>query len=174
MGTHAQVITLPAVRMRGYAEKLLVGVESGVAARLPRINGQVIQTNHPTFVFGHLSLYPAKVLQAIGRDPTPAAVPPEWEQVFKAGAPCLDDPQGTIYPPLGDIASRYFTATDAAIAATAEVADALLLEQTPDEKARAFMPTTGARLNFYLNNHVVMHLGQVSAWRRMMGLGSAM
>jgi hypothetical protein len=27
---------------------------------------------------------------------------------------------------------------------------------------------------FYFGPHVMMHLGQVSTWRRMMGLGSAM
>jgi len=28
-------------------------------------------------------------------------------------------------------------------------------------------------LNFYLGGHVMLHIGQMSAWRRMMGLGPA-
>jgi hypothetical protein len=34
------------------------------------------------------------------------------------------------------------------------------------------MPTVGAAVNFMLGGHLQMHLGQVSAWRRAMGLGS--
>ncbi len=34
-------------------------------------------------------------------------------------------------------------------------------------------PTLGALANFLMNNHVMMHIGQVSTWRRAMGLPSA-
>jgi hypothetical protein len=34
-------------------------------------------------------------------------------------------------------------------------------------------PTIGGAVNFLLVGHVQMHLGQVSTWRRVMGLGSA-
>jgi hypothetical protein len=28
-------------------------------------------------------------------------------------------------------------------------------------------------INFYVGGHMMLHLGQLSAWRRMMGLGAA-
>jgi hypothetical protein len=34
-------------------------------------------------------------------------------------------------------------------------------------------PTLGSVHAFYCGGHIMMHLGQMSAWRRMMGLGSA-
>jgi hypothetical protein len=35
-------------------------------------------------------------------------------------------------------------------------------------------PTIGAVANFLLSAHHMMHLGQVSAWRRAVGLGSVL
>ena len=34
-------------------------------------------------------------------------------------------------------------------------------------------PTVGAAINFYLTGHVMMHAGQISAWRRCMGMPAA-
>jgi hypothetical protein len=34
-------------------------------------------------------------------------------------------------------------------------------------------PTLGSLYNFYVGGHMMMHLGQISTWRRMMGLGAA-
>ena len=34
-------------------------------------------------------------------------------------------------------------------------------------------PTLGSLHAFYCGGHMMMHLGQVSAWRRMMNLGAA-
>jgi hypothetical protein len=36
------------------------------------------------------------------------------------------------------------------------------------------LPTLGAAMMFMCGSHLQMHLGQVSSWRRAMGLGSAM
>jgi hypothetical protein len=42
----------------------------------------------------------------------------------------------------------------------------------PDESRRERFPTVGAATNFLLNDHLMFHAGQVSAWRRAVGLGS--
>ena len=34
-------------------------------------------------------------------------------------------------------------------------------------------PTLGSMQAFYVGGHIMMHLGQISAWRRMQGLGAA-
>ena len=41
-------------------------------------------------------------------------------------------------------------------------------------RMKEMFPTVGVAVNFLVNNHVMMHLGQISTWRRLMGLGSAM
>ena len=37
----------------------------------------------------------------------------------------------------------------------------------------ARFPTKGAALGFYVGGHFMMHMGQLSAWRRAMGMGAA-
>jgi hypothetical protein len=38
---------------------------------------------------------------------------------------------------------------------------------------RELFPTIGSVQAFYCGGHMMMHLGQMSAWRRMEGLGTA-
>lgn len=172
---HVATSILPAARLvRGYAETLIKGIPASSAAQKPQGRSGPIDTNHPVFVFGHLSLYPARALTMLGHDASNAALPPSWEPLFKAGAPCVDDPSGTIYPTLAEVMVAFFRGTDALIAAVAETDDALFLKPNPNEAARERFPTIGAAMNFYLVGHPMMHAGQVSAWRRCMGLPSAM
>jgi uncharacterized damage-inducible protein DinB len=51
--------------------------------------------------------------------------------------------------------------------------DAILLTPTAHEGYAKIFPVTGPTLIFMLNNHTMMHLGQVSTWRRCMGLPPA-
>jgi len=172
MGT-AQFIHNAALRMRGYAERLLKDVPDHMYARKPTwgLGGKEIDTNHPAWVFGHLALYPPRIVQMLGGsvEPPPAA----FEPLFKNGAPCLDDPRGTVYPSMAAINAEFFRQTDAALAALAKATDKQLEAPTPDETARKHFPTVGEMCLFMLNNHVAMHLGQISAWRRCMGLPPA-
>jgi hypothetical protein len=174
MGQFMELVLAPARRSRGYADRLLVGITPERAARKPRTDGGVIDTNHPAFVFGHLGLYPARMMRVIGLDPAPVTAPPEWEPLFKAGAPCQDDPACAIYPKF-DMITRHFTsASDTTMNALASLDDSVLLRPTPDERLRVSFPTAGSALNFLLGAHVMMHLGQVSVWRRCFGLPAAM
>lgn len=175
MGQVSDTISGAARVSRAYAERLLVGINAQDAHRKPLAQpGLRIDTNHPTFVYGHLALYPAKALTLLGRDPGDVLPPPGWEELFKAGAPCRDDADSNLYPGFADVTTMFFRATDAAMSAVSKVDDAILAKPNPNEQFRDRFPTVGVLTNFYLNNHVMMHLGQVSAWRRCMGLPAAM
>lgn len=179
MGQHSAAIAAPARRTRMYAERLMVGVTPAIAARKPVFTKGgdtiTIDANHPVFVLGHLALYPAQILGLIDRsDLSPSiAVPAAWEEKFKNGAPCQDDPSGTIYPAFSEICAAYFKATDAMLDAVESMDDAILLTPTAHEGYAKIFPVTGPTLIFMLNNHTMMHLGQVSTWRRCMGLPPA-
>jgi hypothetical protein len=73
------------------------------------------------------------------------------------------------------IVSQYTRSYDAAIEMVSKLDDRSLDVPIPDplERFRATFPSAGAVAMFLLNNHQMMHLGQVSAWRRCMGLGPA-
>jgi len=52
--------------------------------------------------------------------------------------------------------------------------DATFDQTNPAEgRMRDLFPTLGSVQTFYCGGHIMMHLGQVSAWRRMEGLGAA-
>lgn len=179
MGQHSAAIAAPARRTRMYAERLLVGVTPSIAARKPVFTKGgdtiTIDANHAAFVLGHLALYPSGVMRLIGREDLAANLdmPADWEEKFKNGVQCVDDPSGTIYPAFDAICAAYFRATDAMLDAVESMDDTILLTPTVIESYAKMFPVTGATLIFMLNNHTMMHLGQVSTWRRCMGLPPA-
>jgi folate-binding protein YgfZ len=67
-----------------------------------------------------------------------------------------------------------FSAQDAACAYVRTLDDAVFARENPNEKVRSRFPTVGTAIAFMLTSHVMMHFGQVSAWRRCYGLPSAM
>jgi hypothetical protein len=177
--TLTTLITGPARRTRGYAERLVAGITPGMAARKPVFTKAgdtiTIDTNHAAFVYGHLAIYPTRIASFLGRAELAASIaPPQgWEDLFKAGAICHDDANASIYPTFDAITSHFFSATDRIIDALDGVDDAALLVPTPHEGFAKSFPILGGAVAFLLNNHCMMHLGQVSAWRRCMGLPAA-
>lgn len=173
MGHIADIILASANRCQAYSEGMRKDVRADQFARLATSNGAPVQSNHPAFVFGHLSIYPTRIVALLGG--APVVNPPKFDDLFSNGKPCLDDPSGSIYPAMDIIVGHYTLATDAAIKAVAGASDAELTKANPAEgRMRELFPTTGALTNFLLGAHQMSHLGQVSAWRRFMGLGSAM
>ena len=157
-----------------YSERLLTGIKPETFARLARPGGVAIQSNHPAWVFGHLSLYPARILTTLGRPTDGTAYPARYEALFKNGVECRDDTAGSIYPPMAEMTAFFFQGYKTANAAVAAAPDDLLDKLNPAEgRMRELFPTIGAAINFYLGGHMQNHLGQLSAWRRAAGLGPA-
>jgi hypothetical protein len=174
MPTIGSIIAQSATLTPMYAERLLTGIAPDKFARFARPGGVLVKSNHPAFVFGHLSLYPARVMQHCGKPAGATQPPATYEALFKNGVECQDDPSGTIYPPMKDMAKFFFDAYRAAIAAAADVSDAVCSTPNPAEgRMKELFPTIGAMLIFYLTGHTQSHFGQISAWRRMMDLPPA-
>ncbi len=70
----------------------------------------------------------------------------------------------------------YYLARHEAVAeALVNVSDDVFAGENPAEgRFKEMLPTIGATVNFLMNNHPMAHLGQVSAWRRAMGMGGVM
>jgi hypothetical protein len=153
----------------------LKGITPEIFARTPRVEGRVIEINHPAFNLGHLSLYPARVLEMCGLEKGPAAMPAAWGELFTAGKECGDDPEGVIYPPMSELTEGYFGAYRHLLEALAGASDEALMCANPGEgRMKEMFPTIGSFVNFMVGPHMMSHLGQISAWRRCFGLGSAM
>lgn len=157
-------------RTLGLIEQLVADIPAERFARCPEGHADM---NHPAFVIGHLSIYPDMLLEMLGSadqaDPRNG-----YQELFSPTARCQDDPGGTIYPVKDEliayITERYSALQDV----LAGVRDEALLAEMPVERMRAAFPTVGVGTSFLAGPHLMFHLGQLSAWRRVEGLGPAM
>lgn len=158
----------------GYAERLLKDIPPELSARKPVVNGRTIECNHPVFLLGHLSLYPQLVSELLDFPKDGAVTVPEsYPALFQIGSPCLDDPSGTVYPSLAEVSERFFSGMNALLervpSASQEKMDAIL--ENPGRRER--FGTHGAFVVYVLLAHPQTHLGQLSVWRRCVGLPAA-
>lgn len=173
MQTLATTIVEPAKLSMGYARKLLEGIKPDQFARLAPGNAGPIASNHPAFVYGHLSLYACRIIADLGGDASAVQPSEKFMDVFKNGAECVDDAEGTVYPAMEVITERFFSGYEAAIEAAAKADDATYAAANPNETMRSRFSTMAAMHAFYLSGHMMIHFGQVSSWRRACGLGPA-
>ena len=156
----------------GYAERLLAGVPPDRFARFASVGGTVVESNHPAFIYGHLSLYAPRILQQLGA-PYPG-VPDQFELRFSKEAKCMDDPDLDLYPAMDEIVSFFREGHRMVAGALRSTPDETLQRPNPAEgRMKELFPTIGSVHTFYCGGHMMMHLGQMSGWRRMEGLGPA-
>ncbi|MCK4873231.1 MAG: DinB family protein [Phycisphaerales bacterium] len=166
MGALAETLTKPAEAMLWYAGMLCEDIPDDKFAV------KTIQTlNHPAFIMGHLTVYPEELLNHIGRGDL-AIDNADYDKLFGMGVECKNDP--SIYPNKTELTARFRDRHNVLIGAIADMTDEQLLAPNPTDFLKESCPTLAAMLLFSLHDHVMMHLGQISAWRRTIGLGSVM
>ncbi|HBE71330.1 MAG TPA: hypothetical protein DDW52_24555 [Planctomycetaceae bacterium] len=174
MAVTGQVISTAATMGLHYAERLLAEIPEDRFARMSAPSGKSIQSNHPAFIVGHLCLYPDKVAALLGSSQEKTQPPEKFEAVFSKTAQCVDDPDGTIYPKREEILAFFRQSYLAAIEAIAGASEEVLGRENPvDTPMKEVVDTLGGLVNFYMTSHVMVHLGQLSAWRRMENLPPA-
>ena len=160
-----------------YADRLLAGISADRFARFAAVATgtgatRTVESNHPAFVLGHLALYTPRIVSLLGG--TPTAVPTRFEEVFSKDDTCIDDVAGTAYPPMAEVVEVFRHGCREAIAALRAASDDVLERNNPMRGPMAEMfPSVGSLAGFLSGGHMMMHLGQVSAWRRIEGLGPA-
>ena len=154
----------------GYAERLLRNVPKDDAACFARAGERIIESNHPAFIYGHLSLYAPKVLWQLAA-PVPT-IPEYFETLFSKDATCREE--ADLYPDFDDITAFFFEGHRMLAGALRSTSDDTFDKPNPAEgKMAERFPTLGSVHTFYCGAHIMMHLGQMSVWRRMMDLGRA-
>ena len=168
MGTLGPTIANAASMGPRYAQRLLTGITAERFARCAAPGGEMIMANHPAFVIGHLCLYPTKVVSLLGGDTAAVTPPAAFDTAFSKEASCQDDPDGSHYPSQQEVVDFFTASYAAAIEAVRNASDETLAAPNPvDTPLKDVLPTLGSMLAFYLTSHVMMHLGQLSTWRRM-------
>ena len=153
-------------RNGAYALRLVGDLTDEQMIAQPAGLGPGIVMNHPAWILAHLSLY-ASVAAAIA-----------------AGQPFpdpLDHPHGMRSKPLADagaylargqLIEAYRAEHEGAERAVAAADDAAFARPNPLARQREAHPTVGDMLLMLMAKHESLHLGQLSAWRRAMGLPS--
>ncbi|MFZ9880767.1 MAG: DinB family protein [Phycisphaerales bacterium] len=149
-----------------YAEDLVKTIPADRFCEMPTKD-----MNHPAFCVGHLAIYANRVLEMCGRADLKLAMP-FGDEHFKNGAPCVA--QDGRYPSKDVLYGAFVAGWGRVLEALPTVDDAVFTRENPAEgRFKELFPTVGGAVNFLCGGHNMMHLGQVSTWRRAAGLGSA-
>jgi len=121
--------------------------------------------NHPAWVIGHLTVTCQQLGGVIG---LPRWLPDDWAERFGTGSlPVADaslyETKDSALAMLGDAEMRIIQAVDV-------LNDSRLDEPFPDESYVLVFPTIRHALTQVLVGHTANHIGQLSVWRRAMGL----
>jgi len=146
--------------LMGYSRMLLADIPDERMAEQP-----VAGVNHPAWILGHLAWAADGTLEKLGGQ---KALPAEWTTLFGSGSK-PSAARGN-YPSKDELVQAaeqsYQRLREKATTATAEQ----LARPTTNPRAKEALPTFKEFLAFLLSGHVGVHLGQLTSWRRMIGL----
>jgi len=145
----------------GYAKRLVADIDDDRMAFQPEPH-----MNHAAWVLGHLACTADMLGTMIGVQP---ACPPEWTSLFDWNSSPYSD--ASRYPAKAVLLGALEEAHARVAAALPGIPESRWSETTPVEEVRGFLPTLGDCFVFVMAAHENMHLGQLSAWRRVQGMG---
>ena len=122
-------------------------------------------SNHPAWIIGHLTFACQLLGGAIGLKPW---LPAEWVRCFAPGTSPVAD--ASRYPPKDSVLAALADAQARLAAAVERLDDARLDAPFPVEAYRPVFPTVRHALTQVLVGHASFHVGQLSLWRKAMGL----
>ncbi|MCC9600888.1 DinB family protein [Stieleria sp. JC731] len=167
------MIAASGILAMGYADRLLKDVSADQFARFASTGGTQVESNHPCFILGHLSLYPGRVVTQLGADASSIEPTESFMKCFSKDATCVDDPDGSIYPAMDEVVEAFRKSHTLAIETLQSASNEAFDAPNPNEAMQAKFPTIASMHGFYMGGHLMIHMGQFSAWRRINGLGSA-
>ena len=124
--------------------------------------------NHAAWILGHLSMMRVWLKDILKLD---AAVPADWLEKFNPGSKPIAD--RAAYPSKAELLAALDDTQRHIEAALGRLTDADLAIPTAHERMRKVFPSTGDMLVGMLTSHQAFHVGQLSAWRRAIGMGQA-
>lgn len=149
---------------RGFLDGLLAGIPDDKLAEQP-----VGITNHPLWQIGHLASSTGTAIKILGGS---SAIDDAWREKYGHGSTPVAD--AAAYPSKSELIQTLDTVRPLAIAALESASDELLNAEAEMDRIRERFGTNGNFIAFLMTGHETFHLGQLSSWRRAIGLGSAM
>ena len=164
--THVAGLASALEKTAGYGQSLMADIDPDTFVHMPSPG-----FNHPAFNYGHLSLYPNRCLEMVGRADAMIELPFDAEH-YEQGAECVE--QDGRYASMDVLTGTFIETHQRLVEVLPGVDPDCLRVELPEGRYRDFFGTVGNALTFMTCSHTMMHLGQVSMWRRAMGLGSCM
>ena len=143
-----------------YAEGLLKDIDADGAFKLMCEGGV-----HPAWSVGHLAMVAGNILKLAGGEP--GFDLDQYKALFGGGTKA--EPDASKYPAWAQIVSTWKTAREQAAEAALKISDEQLAGPNPNEFLREGLPTLHDFLSFVLTAHEMMHISQLSSWRRIQG-----
>jgi DinB superfamily len=148
--------------MLGLCKMQMNDVDDAKLADLPAAG-----VNHPAWILTHLAICTDYAAQLLGE---PVKCPKEWHQ--KCGPGSTLSPERSFYASKRDLMAALEAGQARVSEAAARATDEVLSK--PHGVQLAFVkntfPTVGDLVAHLMTTHTGFHLGQLSIWRRMMGL----
>ena len=121
--------------------------------------------NHPAWVVGHLTYSCQAIGGELGLEPW---LPVNWEQQFGTGSAPVE--RRDAYPNKPELLAALADAERRITQRIHELGEADLVKPLPDIRCRDEFPTVGHAVLHILTSHAAVHVGQVTVWRRVVGL----
>ena len=150
--------------MVGYTDMFMKDIdEAKFADRL----GTTI--NHPAFVLGHCAYYAGVCMQMLGGE---IEFGEHEAALYEMGVECSDD--ASLYPNKADAIAGFNERITMVLEFLKTCDEDIFAKSSEGEWFENYFPTYGGAATFMLVGHICFHLGQISSWRRMAGMGHAM
>jgi hypothetical protein len=125
--------------------------------------------NTPLWILAHLAICNDYFLDLVGMGAK--TCPAAWHEDF--GPNSTPNAHRHPAPTLAELVAAFDRGVDEVAKVAGSVSAARMAEPNPLEFLRARFPTVGLLLSHLCTTHAAMHLGQLSAWRRLKGLSPA-
>jgi uncharacterized damage-inducible protein DinB len=144
----------------GYCQNLVIDLPDERLTEQPLPN-----VNHPAWILGHLTNTFDVVTGMLGGEKKLDAA---WNEKFgrmSKGTAVRSD-----YPSKEELLAKLLERAQAFHVMASGMSEEKLNEPNPNPRMKDAMPRTEDLVAFLMTGHFATHLGQLSAWRRMIGL----
>jgi uncharacterized damage-inducible protein DinB len=148
------------VFLLGYGKMLVDDVPDERMAEQPHAD-----INHPAWILGHLATSAESMLARVGEA---KSLPEDWFTRFGAGS--KPTPLRADYPSKVELWGALEHANQRIRDFVANAPAERLAAPTTIARAKEILPTAKEMIAFVLTGHVGVHFGQLSMWRRLIGL----
>jgi hypothetical protein len=125
----------------------------------------LVGINHPAWILGHLAWTADGSLAMLG---APKTLPTEWATLFGAGS--KPSAERGVYPSKDNLLRAVEQGYQQVRQRAASAGPEQLSRPTTSPRVKEALPTLNEMVAFLLSGHMGVHLGQLSSWRRMIGL----